>query len=226
LSEAPSHTPPSVSDEEVGQGLSLEPEERKRVRLCLLVIGILTTVSLIGTAFSPYLATHYPRLLISISPNSRHMVLVAPVVGLGALLTFGLVRRMLFTFVAYWLGRSIGEPGLVWLEQRAQKSARFVRWLERFFKDWSYLAVIAFPHGAMASIAGVAKMRPVGFFPCALLGITIRLVLLYMLASQIRGPIMMVLEFIRAYQLPVTAAAIVAVPAYQYWKRRAQIRAS
>lgn len=220
MSEAPPSTPLSVPGEEADHGLTLGPEERKRVRLCLIAIGILTTASLLGTAFSPYLAINYPRLLISISPNSRHLVLVAPVVGLGALLSFALVRRMLFTFVAYWLGRSLGEPGLVWLEQRAQKSARFVRWLERFFKDWSYLAVVAFPHGAMASIAGIAKMRPIGFFPCALVGITIRLVLLYMLASQIRGPIMMLLEFIRAYQLPVTGAVIGAVLAYQYWKRR------
>jgi hypothetical protein len=64
VSEAPSGTPPLVSDEEVDQWLALGPLEKKQVRLCLIAIGCLTTAALIGTAFSPYLATNYPRLRI------------------------------------------------------------------------------------------------------------------------------------------------------------------
>jgi membrane protein DedA with SNARE-associated domain len=188
----------------------------------LFVLGALSVGTWIGVASSPYLAVNYPLALIAISPLGRHIVLVAPIVGSGWLLLIGGARSLTFTAFSYQLGRTLGEPGLVWLDQRAAKAARFVRWLERFFERWSYLAVFIFPLGVMAAIAGVARMRPLGFFACASLGIAFRLSLYIWLASSIREPIMALLEFVRAHQLPATAVCVLGVSSYQYikWRRR------
>lgn len=202
--------------------VSLNSEERRIVRGCLFALGALVVGTWIGIASSPYLVINYPLLLVGISPLSRHMILVAPVVGPWWLLLVGGARLLIFTALAYLLGRTLGEPGLSWLDQRADKTARFVRWLERFFQRWSYFAVFVFPLGAMACVAGVARMRPVGFFICAISGIAFRLSLFAWLASSIREPLMIVLEFIRTYQLPATGLCVVSVAAYQFFKWRRQ----
>ncbi len=184
------------------------------------MLATLTVGTWIGVATSPYLVNNHPLVLIGISPLSRHMILVAPLIGAPMLLLVGGLRSLAFTAVSYVLGRSIGEPGLVWLEQRSENAGRFVRWLERFFQRWSYVAVFIFPLGVMACVAGVARMRPVGFFAAATAGIMFRLSLYVWLADSIRGPIMRLLEFIRIYQVPATVVLVVGIGAYQVYKRR------
>jgi membrane protein DedA with SNARE-associated domain len=198
--------------------------DRKIVRVCLLMLGALTVGTWIGVATSPYLVNNYPLVLIGISPLSRHVILVAPLVGAPIVLLVCGLRTLTFTAVSYFLGRSIGEPGLVWLEQRSENAGRFVRWLERFFQRWSYLAVFVFPQGAMACVAGVARMRPFGFFVTATVGITFRLSLYVWLADSISGPIMRFLEFIRIYQFPATVVLVIGIGTYQVYKRRGRGR--
>ena len=198
----------------------LSARDRRIVRACLLILATLTVGTWIGVATSPYLVNNHPLVLIGISPLSRHMILVAPLVGAPMVLLVGGLRSLAFTAVSYVLGRSIGEPGLVWLEQRSENAGRFVRWLERFFQRWSYLAVFVFPLGVMACVAGVARMRPFGFFVAATAGIAFRLSLYVWLADSIRGPIMRLLEFIRIYQVPATVVLVIGIGTYQLYKRR------
>ncbi len=197
----------------------LSARDRRIVRVCLMMLAALTVGTWIGVASSPYLVNNHPLVLIGISPLSRHMILVAPLVGAPMVLLVGGLRSLAFTAVSYFLGKSLGEPGLVWIEQRAEKAGRFVRWLERFFQRWSYLAVFVFPLGVMACVAGVARMRPYGFFAAATAGITFRLSLYVLLADSIRGPIMRLLEFIRVYQVPATVVLVVGIGTYQVYKR-------
>lgn len=218
-SHLPSDTPANP-DSGVADGISLTPEQTRIIKICLSAIGVLTVGTWTGIASAPYLMSNYPLVLIGISPVSRHMILVAPIVGPWWVLGVGGARTLLFTTVAYFLGRAIGEPGLVWLDQNSKNFSRFVRWLQRFFQRWGYAAIFVFPLGAMASIAGAARIPPVPFFVCATAGIVFRLSLLVLLAHSIREPLMELIELIRAYQLPATLFCIAAVGAYQWWKHR------
>ena len=200
--------------------VALTAQDRRIVRVCLMVLATLTVGTWIGVASSPYLVNNHPLLLIGISPLSRHMILVAPLVGAPMVLLVGGSRSLAFTAVSYVLGISLGEAGLVWIEQRDEKSGRFVRWLQRFFQRWSYLAVFIFPLGVMACVAGVARMRPVGFFAAATAGIAFRLSVYVLIADSIRGPILGLLEIIRVYQFPATIVLVVAIGTYQLYKRR------
>ncbi|MFP6655537.1 MAG: hypothetical protein VCB25_07900 [Myxococcota bacterium] len=200
--------------------LGLSSRDRKIVRVCLMILAALTVGTWIGIASLPYLVSNHPLVLIGISPLSRHMILVAPLVGAPMVLLVGGLRTLAFTAVSYFLGRSLGEPGLVWLERRAEKAGRFIRWLERFFQRWSYLAIFVFPLGAMACVAGVSRMHPYGFFTAATAGIAFRLSLYVWLADSIREPIMRLLEFIDAYQFPATVVLVIGIGVYQVYKRR------
>lgn len=206
--------------DEVSPTATLSAHDRRVVRGCLIALGVLSVGTWIGVGTSPYLVNNYPLLLVGISPISRHMILVAPIVSIPMLFLVGGLRSLTFTTFSYFLGRSLGEPGLVWLEQRAERAGRFIRWLERFFLRWSYWAVFIFPLGAMACIAGVARMRPVGFFVTATIGIAFRMSLYILLADSIRGPIMNLLEWIRTYQVPATLVLVGTIATYQLYKHK------
>ena len=202
--------------------LSLDSDDRRTVRLCLAVLGGLTVCMWTGIAMSPYLVSTNPLLLIAMAPVSRHVVLVVPVVGVLAMIVVAGVRHMMFTTFSFLLGRAIGESGIVWLEARAEKTGRFVRWMEVFFKRWGYLAVYVFPFGVMAAIAGMARMNPKGFFAVAIAGVLTRLGLLALVASSLREPILWLLEIVRQWQGPATIVCIVLVGGWQFrkWRKR------
>ena len=194
------------------------PEEQRIIRGCLIALGILVVGTQIGIAFSPYLVNNYPLLLVGISPLSRHVVLVAPLVGFPLLLLVCGTRTLAFTALAFWLGRGLGDEALVWLDERSKGAARFVRMMERFFRRWSYVAVFLFPLGAMACIAGVAGMPPARFFAVAIPGIVFRLGVYSWFGESLREPILALLEIIRTYQVEATAVLVVSIATYQLFK--------
>ncbi len=200
--------------------LLLSSEDRRVVRLCFMVLGVLTLCMWTGIAVSPYMVNNHPLLLIALAPVSRHVVLVVPVVGVAAMIMVAGLRHMAFTTFAFILGRTIGEPGIVWLEARAEKTGRFVRWLQGFFNRWGYFAVFVFPLGAMAAIAGMARMNPKGFFSVAIAGVVVRLGLLALVASSLREPILWFLELVRRWQGPATLGCVALVAVWQFWKWR------
>ncbi len=200
----------------------LDSDDRRIVRLCFSVLGALTICMWTGIATAPYLVNNHPLLLIALAPVSRHIVLVVPIVGGLVMIAIASVRHLLFTGFSFWLGRTIGEPGIGWLEARAEKTGRFVRWLQRFFNRWGYFAVFVFPLGVMAAIAGMAQMSPTGFFAVAIVGIVARLALLSLVATSLREPILWLLEIIREWQGPATLACIAVVGGWQFlkWRKR------
>ncbi len=95
---------------------TLTTEERKTTRLCLTVLGVLGTGSMVGVAFSLYLVNHHPLLLVALSPLGRHLLLVAPIVDPLAFVTVTVGRRMLFYLTSFHLGRALGPLGIPWIE--------------------------------------------------------------------------------------------------------------
>ena len=65
-------------------------------------------------------------------------------------------------------------------------------------------------------------MSAAPFFFCAVAGILFRLTVLVLLANSIREPLLEFIDFVRAYQWPVTAVCLAVVVVYQLWKRRAK----
>ena len=196
--------------------------EQRIIRGCLIGLGILVVGTQIGVASSPYLVNNYPLVLIGISPLSRHIILVAPLVGVPLVFIVAGTRTLAFTALAYWLGRTLGETALTWIDQRSKGTSRFVRWLEQFFQRWSYLAVFFFPLGLMACIAGVSRMQPAGFFAAAIPGIAIRLGVYAWFGESLREPILTGLAYVRTYQIEATVLLVLGIGCYQLVKYRSR----
>ncbi len=210
---------PVAADDALGRIALLDSEQRKTVRLCLSVLGALGTASLIGVAFSLYLVNHYALLLIALSPLGRHMVLVAPMVDPIAFVVVAVARRMGFYLPSFHLGRALGPAGIPWVEARAARVGRYMRWLERLFSRASHAIVVLMTGPMVSALAGISGMRARVFFPLATLSLVARMVLVLGFAAWIREYIEIALAWIDEYWIPGTVVMVAGVAIYR-WRRR------
>jgi hypothetical protein len=199
------------------------PEQLAVVRRCVSTLAVLGIGSMVGVAFSLYLVNHYPLLLIALSPLGRHLVLVAPIVDPVAFVGVALVRRMAFYLTAFYLGRALGPGGITWLEERAARFGRFVRWIEALFSRASHLVVLTMTGPTVSALAGISGMRTAFFVPLATLGLVVRLLLVLGFAELLREPIERLLSVIDEYWIPGTAVLATGVAIHQ-WRRIAKAR--
>jgi len=207
-------------------GAALSPEALRRVRRALTVLGVLSTGSMAGVAFSLYLVNHLPLLLIALSPLGRHLVLVAPIVDPIAFVLVSVGRRLLFYDASYALGNALGASGLVWIEQRAAYFARFVRWLERMFGRAPRLVVLVMSGPTISALAGISGMRKPVFLGLACTSLLVRMLMILGLAELVREPIEILLAWIDAYWKPGTALMVAGVLAFQWLRIRRARRAA
>ena len=203
---------------------TLTSEERRIASLSLTALGVLGAGSLIGVASSLYLVNHYPLLLVALSPLGRHVILVAPIVDPVALVVAGVVRRMIFYLACFHLGRALGPIGIVWLEARAARFARFVRWLERLFSRAPHAVVLGMAGPTVSTLAGISGMRQGVFLALAISGLTVRMVLIVGFAELLREPIEAMLALIDEYWAPGTLVLVTGLALYRWrqWRRAGQ----
>jgi membrane protein DedA with SNARE-associated domain len=166
---------------------------------------------------------HHPLLLVALSPIGRHLILVAGSVDPVAFVVVAVARRMLFYLACFHLGRALGPRGLVWLEARAARFARFVRWLERIFSRASSAVVLLMAGPTVSALAGISGMGPRLFAALAGVGLVLRMLLVLAVASWLREPIEELLALIEAWWIPGTLVLATGV-ALHAWRRRAESR--
>ena len=215
----PSVTAEEASDTRIDLGDGLDDRQRRIVRMCLLGMVVFGIGSTIGAMSVLYLSTHFPLLLIALSPTGRHLILVAPTVHPGAFLAVGTLRRLAFYVLCFVLGRTLGSRALAWLETRSRGAARFVEWLDRIFQRAKYPAVFLLPGPIMSTIAGNAKMSFGTWLPLIAGGVLVRMVAYIWFGEWLREPIERLLEWFDEYWVPGTIVLGVGTLFYQ-WLRR------
>jgi membrane protein DedA with SNARE-associated domain len=212
--------PPLAAMDEPETALPPTGEEMQRVRLCLSIMGVLATGSMIGTAFSFYLVNHYPLLLVGLSPIGRHFILAAPVANAVALVSVIVLRRMLFYLTSYNLGRALGPRGIPWIEARAARFARFVRFIERLFGRAPHLIVLTMAGPTVSAIAGVSGMRVRLFAGLASVGLIVRMLGMLLFAEWLREYIEIALAWIDEYWVEGTVVMVIGVGLFQWSQRK------
>jgi membrane protein DedA with SNARE-associated domain len=200
--------------------------QRATARRCLSALGLLSTGSLVGVAASLYLVNRHPLLLVALSPIGRHLILVAPIVDPVAFVGVAVTRRMLFYLACFHLGRALGPAGIVWIEARAARAARFVRWLERLFDRWSRGVVFLMPGPTVSGLAGTSGMTTRLFVAISLLGLVFRMLLVLAFAEWLRSPIEDLLALIDEYRIPGTVVIVAGIAVHQWRRRRSPTRGS
>ncbi len=200
----------------------LGPDELRTVRRCATALGVLGAGSLLGVALSMYLVSDFPLLLIALSPLGRHLILVAPLVDPVAFVAVAVTRRMLFYLASFHLGRALGPSGIPWLELRAARLARFVRWLERLFGRAPRAVVLLVPGPTVSALAGISRMHAGLFAVLAVSGLLVRMLVVVGLGEWLRGPLEALLAVIHEYRGPGTLLLVAAIALHQ-WRRRRRV---
>jgi membrane protein DedA with SNARE-associated domain len=151
--------------------IGLNDQQLSRLRVAVLVLlSVVTTTSLVGTAFSPYLLVKSPLLLVALSPAAHHVVLAAASVDPASLVAVTTARRVLTCIGAYGLGFLYGGKALGWLDERYPRVARLVAWIERLFARWGVWLLILIPAPTVAVFAGAAHSHRLAFLVAITLG--------------------------------------------------------
>lgn len=190
-------------------------EAQRVARLAGGTLAVLSTGSLVGVASSLYLVNHHPLLLIALSPIGRHLLLVAPTVDPVAFVAVAVGRRMLFYVASFQLGRALGPRGVLWVEARARRFGRFVRWLERLFARFGGWLVLVSAGPTVSALAGISGMRMGTFLSLAIPGLVLRMVLVVALAEWLREPIEAALAWVEARWVPGTVLLVIAIAVHQ-----------
>jgi membrane protein DedA with SNARE-associated domain len=200
----------------------LDAEQQRVVRWCLWTLATLGTASMVGAAFSLYLVTHHPLLLIALSPLGRHLLLAAPSVDPVAFVAVGTARRLAFYLACFQLGRALGPLGIPWIEARAARFARLVRWLERLFERAARTVVLVMSGPTVAALAGISGMRTRVFVPLATASLVVRMLIVLFFAEALRSYLEIALAWIEAHWVPGTIVMVALVLVYR-WRRRAPL---
>ena len=141
-----------------------------------------------------------------------------------AFVAVAVLRRMAFYLACFQLGRGLGPSGVVWLEARAARFARFVRWVEALFSRAPHLVVFVMAGPTVSGLAGMTGIRALPFVSLATTSLVMRMLLVLAFAEILRGPIMQVLDWIDENWVPGTLVLVLGTLVYQ-WRRIRRARA-
>jgi len=188
-----------------------------RVRHALFgLIAVLTAANVIGTALSPYLVLEHPLLLIALSPDGRHVVLVAGAVPTTWLVVLGTARRFLALVAGFGLGALYGDAAVTWAEQRVPRLTRVIRFIERLFERFGLFLFALAPLPGIAVLAGAARTRFVLFALAGVLGQAAWIRLTVEFGEAVSAWTQPILAFVSRHVV-ATTVVVAALVALQQW---------
>lgn len=188
-------------------------------RYALIAVAAVTLLGTVGSALSPWLLVRQPLLLLALSPDVRHIILVAAHADFLPVLAVAQPRRVLGLFSMYAVGYFYGPVATAWFEQRAPRFGGVLRWLERQFARFGAPLLVLFPSYTLGAIAGAARTRLPVFVPLMLLGQVAYITSSYYFGDAIRSWTLPLLRFLTEHLVASTAACVGLVLAQQLWSR-------
>ena len=197
-----------------------------RVKQAVLIATVLLTViGAIGAALSPYLLVEYPLLLVGLSPDMRHIVLVAARVGFIPLLLLGTLRRAVAMAVTYGLGAVYGYAGLRWAEKKYPRLGQLIRFFEAMFKRLGAPMLVFWPTYTLSGLAGAARTPFAVYLVAMTLGQAAYVSVGYYFGGSIAAWTDVLIGFLQKHMVASTAVCITLVLIQQtvaLWRRRAK----
>jgi len=190
------------------------------VRASWSLLAVLTVASLVGTAMSPLLLVKAPLLLVALSPDSRHVALVAGRVDPVLLMSVTVLRRSLYSIGVYGLGAAYGDLAVNWIEARARRLGKALRALERLFARVGAVLLLALPFLSVCVLAGASRTRLIVFLPALVLGHFLWVFTTVWLGTRFAAEAQAVVDFFAERLFESTLVCVALVAGYQFFTRR------
>jgi len=189
-------------------------------RAVLAFTSLLFIIGTIGTNIGPALVDDAPAIVLTLSARNRNLFGSVPYIDPLPYAIIGFLRMLAAAVALYYVGRWYGHRALAWAESQMNELPATYRWAERITDRMGWLALLLMPgSNIVCLLVGHRGMRARAFFPIIIVGIIVRLIVLWVGGKIFEDQIRTVLDFIDDYQWWVVGA-LFAITLYQTSRRK------
>ena len=177
----------------------------------LALTTLLFVIGTIGTNIGPALIDEHPRLILMLSARNRNLFGAVPYIDLMSYLLIGFTRVLIAGVALFLVGRWYGTKTLGWVEGNMGELPTIYKWTVRLVDKAGSVMVVLMPgSNIVCLLVGHRRMAPHRFIPLLMLGITIKLAVLWRGGKLFENQIKDFLSYIERYQWWVVGALFIA----------------
>ncbi len=170
-------------------------------RAVVALTSFLFIIGTVGSNIGPALVDERPLLTLLLSSRNRNLLGSVPFIDVAPYAVVGFLRLLLAAVCLYFVGRWYGSRALAWVESQAGEVPRIYHVIERFTDKAGWAAVILMPGSNIVCLfVGHRQMPTRKFISLASIGITIKLVVLWIGGKMLEDQIRSFLDAIERYQ--------------------------
>lgn len=167
----------------------------------LALTSLLFVIGTIGSNIGPALVDEHPALVLILSSRNRNLFGSVPYIDLLSYLVIGFTRVLIAGIALYLVGRWYGTRALGWVESNMGELPAIYRWTERIVDKAGSVALVLMPGSNIVCLMlGHRKMPPRRFVPLLMVGIAIKLALLWQGGRIFEDQIRWFLDYVEKYQ--------------------------
>ena len=167
----------------------------------LTLTTMLFVIGTIGTNIGPALVDERPKLVLLLSSRNRNLFGSVPYIDLSSYLVIGFARVLIAGIALFLVGRWYGEKASSWVLGNIGEMPAIYRWTERAVDKAGALMVVLMPgSNVVCLLVGHRKMKTQKFVPLLMLGIAIKLAVLWRGGKLFEQQIKDFLNYIEKYQ--------------------------
>ena len=167
----------------------------------LTLTTMLFVIGTIGTNIGPALVDERPKLVLLLSSRNRYLFASVPYIDLLSYSVIGFCRVLLAGLALFFVGRWYGEKATSWVSGNVGEMPAIYRWTERAVDKAGALMVVLMPgSNVVCLLVGHRKMKTQKFVPLLMLGIAIKLAVLWRGGKLFEQQIKDFLNYIEKYQ--------------------------
>jgi membrane protein DedA with SNARE-associated domain len=167
----------------------------------LALTTLLFVFGTIGTNIGPALIDEKPRLILLLSSRNRNLFGSVPYIDLSSYLVIGFARVLIAGIALFLVGRWYGDKATSWVQGNVGEMPAIYRWTERAVDKAGALMVVLMPgSNVVCLMVGHRKMNPRKFLPLLIIGIVIKLAVLWRGGKLFEQQIKDFLNYIEKYQ--------------------------
>ena len=185
----------------------------------LTLTSLLFVIGTIGSNIGPALVDDHPVWVLTLSSRNRNLFGSVPYIDPLPYVLIGFTRVLIAGIALYLVGKWYGARALGWVESNMGELPAIYRWTERIVDRAGSVALVLMPGSNIVCLMlGHRKMPPRRFVPLLMVGIAIKLAVLWQGGRIFEDQIRSFLNYIEEYQWWVVIA-LFAISIFQSVRR-------
>jgi membrane protein DedA with SNARE-associated domain len=202
MSDPTAATGHQAGDGHAGRQRDQHPEAATWARRSVLIASaVLFVLGTFGSNIGPAWVDERPALVLALSSRNRNLFGAVPFIDLLPYVLIGFTRVLAAGVVLYFLGRWYGRRAIDWTEGQVGEMPAIYRWFQTAVDRAGWAMVLLMPGSNLVCLmAGHRRMEPVRFVSYLVVGIALKLALLWWGGNVFDDQIRSFLGWIEDYQ--------------------------